>query len=213
MATPLKGQQLINWYNRINAVRNKTGIALGNISLTNVINTPATAVQINNLKASINALKSNTYLGKADYTGITNVNVNSKDLIQLSTKTNIEATITSLEGICANKSTSVCTDNTDQSNDSNCSNYYDDADRSRETSDCTDNTRNATDQAACPEYLTADILCDPQYETCNDYSNNTRDYMDDGDDITCSDYSKDTDNAKTQDCQTDYIVTGNTVTN
>ena len=105
MSTPVKASDLQSWYNRINNVRNKTGIALGSITVPNVLNQATTATQITNLKTTINALKSNTYLGKADYTAIGNVNVQRNDLIQLSTKTNIESTITSLEGICANKST------------------------------------------------------------------------------------------------------------
>lgn len=212
MSTPLQASDLQSWYNRINAVRNRTGIALGNITVPNVSKQAATAEQINNLKNSINSLKSNTFLGKADYTGITNVNVKSKDLIQLNTKTNIEATITSLEGICANKSTSICTDNTDHSYDSNCSDNFDDTYRSVDRSDCTDNNYDSVDQAACPEYN--DHAANTAYrDTCSDYANDTRDYSEYSDDNTCSNYSKDTDNAKTQDCQTDYIVTGNTVTN
>ena len=212
MSTPVKASDLQSWYNRINNVRNKTGIALGSITVPNVLNQATTATQITNLKTTINALKSNTYLGKADYTAIGNVNVQRNDLIQLSTKTNIESTITSLEGICANKSTSICTDNSDYSKDSNCSDNFDDTYRSVDRSDCTDNNYDSIDQVAFPEY--SDDAANTKYnDTCSDYTNDTRDYSDYSDDNTCSNYTQNTDNAKTMDCQTDYIVTGNTVTN
>ena len=209
MATPLKGQQLADWYNRINTVRNRTGIALGNISVPNVSKQTATAEQINNLKNSINALKSNTYLGKADYTAINNVSVQSNDLIQLSTKINIESTITSLEGICANTYTTG--DSVRQFYDA-----YDSLENTGDTDRCSANYANDTDFTQDRKNVSHPYTYEDGYYTnCSDEEWNCHGYCaankaTHGDTIEYNanraGYTNNTD------LQTNYTVTGNSYT-
>lgn len=95
---------LTSWYNRINGIRNKTNINLGDISVPSVQNIKATKEHYNNVVSAINSLYSNTYLSFADQTSALST-VSSGDLMKLLQITNINTRLDSLEKICGNCTT------------------------------------------------------------------------------------------------------------
>ena len=185
---------LTSWYNRINAVRQRPGISIGAIDVPNVQNTLARAATMDEFKSQILALKSNTHLKKADYTGIENLNISSGVAKLESQKINIDSTIQSLEGICANKVTTQCSNKTDNSQcsdrtddsqhsdysdngrttDSDNSRNSDDYDYSRYTDECADRSRNTDWVTNCP--VQTEYSNDSDMNTTSDGDN--RDYTD-----------------------------------
>ena len=197
---------LTSWYNRINEVRQRPGISIGAITVPSVQNTLARAATMDEFKSQILALKSNTHLGKADYTGIENLNISSGVAKLESQKINIDSTIQSLEGICANKVTTQCSDKTDnskcsdktddaqysdysddgRSTNSDNNRYNDDYDHARYTDECADRSRNTDWVTNCPV----------QTEHSNDSDMNT---TSDSDDYDRSDYTDRSENSNTTD--------------
>lgn len=95
---------LTSWYNKINSIRNKTNINLGNISVPSVQNINATQKHYNDVVNAINSLYTNTYLSFADQTSALST-VSSGDLMTLLQITNINTRLDSLEKICGNCTT------------------------------------------------------------------------------------------------------------
>lgn len=107
---------LTGWYNRINAIRRKSGINMGTITVPSVQNTKATATHMNNTVDAITALYSNSYLNYADKSAAMN-KVAVGDPMNYSGVEGITARLTALEKICANCKTS--TNSTDSTNSTN----------------------------------------------------------------------------------------------
>ena len=87
---------LTGWYNRINAIRQKSGINMGTITVPSVQNTKATATHMNNTVDAITALYSNSYLNYADKSAIMN-KVAVGDPMNYSGVEGITARLTALE--------------------------------------------------------------------------------------------------------------------
>lgn len=176
MSSPFLASDLTSWYNRINSVRSRPGIALGKISVPNVQNTVAKASTINNLKTQITALKSNSYLSLANYTSVDNLTINSDTRILQTQKNAFESTITSLEGICAKTSTTgnnvssygnVCSRDSNQStsNSATCSKNSD--------SDCSASASYSINRSNCATCPVGDGFSGNCYDSshCTIYTN------------------------------------------
>ena len=101
MAQSLNSSQIIDWYNEINSIRNKSNIELGSISVPNYTNLKSTANQINQLISEITNLYSNEYLNYANQD--TDLNeVIANNLIKSQTISEIDARLLFLSKICAN---------------------------------------------------------------------------------------------------------------
>ena len=106
----IKSSDLSKWCERLNAVRNKSGIILGDETVETVSSNNIIRIEsINSLHNKINSLKSNKYLNHATFTLSDTSEIDNNTIISENIKKNIEDTLTSLEGICANDSTTVCT--------------------------------------------------------------------------------------------------------
>lgn len=124
----ISSSNLSNWYTRLNAIRNKNGINLGDetvetVSSNDIVNLDS----IETLQNKINALKSNVYLNYAQYTLSDLSNIDDNTIISNDIYENIDDTLTSLEGICAKNSTCSTTSNntTNQSYRTNTNSTYD----------------------------------------------------------------------------------------
>lgn len=111
----ITSSDLSNWYQRLNSIRNKDGIDLGNEEEEIIEENDVISIStLKHLQEKINALKDNTYLSYAEYT-ITNLDdIDKNTLINIKIKKNIEENFTSLESICANDLTCITTSDTTQ---------------------------------------------------------------------------------------------------
>ena len=101
-----------NWVQRLNVVRQKTGISLSNINLSVSANSIGTAQQMVDLKSAILAMNTQKYLKYADYSALSDLTIQSGQKIALATKDSFEDTVVSIEGICPNDTTTVTNYNT-----------------------------------------------------------------------------------------------------
>lgn len=101
MADLVKASDLETWYTRINGIRDKENIKLGDISIPSVQYSSAKASHVNDAIAQITGLYVNTYFSYADQsTPLESVSVG--ELIKKITSDNIDDRLTALEAICAN---------------------------------------------------------------------------------------------------------------
>ena len=101
MSTVIKKQQLIDWYNSINAIRSKENINLSAISVPDSSRTVLKATDFNALVSAINALKSNTYLSYADWTLVPSP-VSRDNIIKEQSFSVTDDMLESLVAVCAN---------------------------------------------------------------------------------------------------------------
>ena len=164
----IKSSNLSDWYERLNAIRNKSGINLGNETVEIVSANDVIRIEsINSLHNKINSLKSNKYLNHATFTLTDTSGIDNNDIINEEIRDNIDDTLSSLERICANDSTTACitytnqcktqtnstdsqtckTNSTTNQSYSQCS--HGNSTYSRQSSSSCRTTSNAT-QSACP---------------------------------------------------------------
>ena len=153
---------LSNWYERLNNIRNKNGINLGDetvetVSSNNIIS--LNSIEI--LQEKINSLKGNIYLNYAQYNLNDLENINNNTIISENIKKNIDDTLTSLEGICANDSTCSTTENS----------TYNQSCKTYSATPCTDYNRNSTGNATYSQNSTCGT-CGTNV-TCDTRSTNT----------------------------------------
>lgn len=122
MSSKLSFTDINEWYTSLNTLRNKENISLGAISIPNLNQKQARAIDINDYINKLNALRTNEYFKHADWININTVS--SSEQIRNILKENINGEITNLNKVCADYSVTT-SDSTCKTQHSVCQTFSD----------------------------------------------------------------------------------------